>query len=818
MDPETFAPGNPPGPNETTSQPAGGQLIIPSQYDAVSEQTSAGLVNQLLVRPHLLDVAVAVRRFSSPSIQSGQQRLTENMEAARTAYAKAVVAIQKSVKDMDAVTILTRTSEHDVAQTAIELFNSPSGEDNKGRVSQFIDILHHYSGVFDVLSQAGDFAYLAVVWGGIKMLLLMAKNKKELLTRVTDMLVEIGLSLSRIEVYAKLFPTARMVELVSMIYAAVAEFLEDVILHFARKSALRLRVLLSAFVRPFDEKFGRAVDRIRRLETCIEKDALLLHALRTTSMAQHHLGAYLQRAHLTTALDAHAQPHPLEEPAPSSSSSSSSVPAPAPPVPALLEEVKRALFRGLRDQATYHESLAATYRVTASAWEEWFAVEQRHLPSSSSTSSTTTTTTTTGGAARLSQGLCDAPDHQHALQWLAQQRRLTPELPSCYLVWAPGMTAQAAVASLVLQVLLQRPGAVVELGLDRPGVFDRARDSIAALWGLFTYLMRAMGGGLVYMSIGSAGEEEFAIVDRFVRTVRAWDGPPIWVTIIHPHNGGFVGIDRATDLDGLYDVHPSLTTTDALHHVLMLELDIHHVSDTIQTVLWEAAWRETRYASVGISFSRVVAVMEDLARELATRKTDVDNDGGGGADPVLTDAAREQWMEGVRRWLSHPGASNCTRELVQRHLDVVPLAFPDDVRAEVGRHLKRLVLRIDDDESKTKSFASRSMTEAQRHRVWDHMRAAIVPGSEAMFCAHIRDLMSEALQVFAEMPCHTPKQATYVVARLLNGRFGADGVWKSTMPTDAQLMVHGIKEAVKTGFARTIEALSEPEGAHEVAG
>ncbi|KAL2167299.1 hypothetical protein VTG60DRAFT_1458 [Thermothelomyces hinnuleus] len=321
-----------------------------------------------------------------------------------------------------------------------------------------------------------------------------------------------------------------------------------------------------------------------------------------------------------------------------------------------------------------------------------------------------------------------------------------------------------------------------------------------------------MGGALVYMSIGSAGEEEFAIVERFVRTVRAWDGPPIWVTIIHPYNEGFVGIDQATDLDGLYDVHPSLTTTDALHHVLMLELDIHHVSETIQTVLWEAAWRETRYASVGISFSRVVGVMEDLARELATRKMDDDD----GAGPVLTDVAREQWMEGVRRWLGHPGASNCTRELVQRHLDVVSLAFPDDVRAEVGRHLKRLVLRID--ESKTKSFASRSMTGAQRHRVWDDMKAAIIPGSEAMFCTHIRDLMLEALEVFAEMPCQTPKQATYVVGRLLNDRFGADGVWKSTMSTDAQLMVQGIKEAVKTGFARTIEALSEPEGADGVAG
>lgn len=222
----------------------------------------------------------------------------------------------------------------------------------------------------------------------------MAKNKKELLVKVTDMLVEIGLTLSRIEVYAKLFPTARMIELISMIYAAVTDFLEEVIVHCNRKSSLR--GLLSSLVRPFEEKFGRAMERIHRLETCIEKDAILLHALQTASMAQHQVDSFLHHTHLKTTLD---NITPQIDPF-------SHQQQQQPPIPDIFLEIKQTLFSNFQDQASYHESLAATYSVTARAWEEWFAVEQKHLPSAASPAHGT----------RLSQGLCDAPDHQHALQ------------------------------------------------------------------------------------------------------------------------------------------------------------------------------------------------------------------------------------------------------------------------------------------------------------------------------------------------------------------------------------------------------------------
>ncbi|KAL2127206.1 hypothetical protein VTI74DRAFT_11107 [Chaetomium olivicolor] len=762
MDPGAGTPRVPP--DETAL--GSGPVIFHSPFDAATEHVSNALVNQIPPTPLLWDVAV--RRFSSPSFNANRQRLAGHIDAARTAYAKAFVAIQKSIKDVDAVAILSRSSETDVARTALDLFNqSSSSNEEKGRVSQFIDILHHYRGVFDVLSQAGEFAYLAVVWGGMRLLLMMAKNKKELLGKVTDMLVEIGLTLSRIEIYAKLYPTGRMVELISMIYAAVADFLQEVILHFTQKSTVRK--VLSSFVRPFDEKFGRAMERIHRLESCIEKDAILLHAMQTASIAQHQLDSFLNRHHFTTTLN--NLPTGTDQ-----------------PVPDIFLQIKQTLFRGFADQATYHESLAATYSVTARAWEKWFGVEQRHLPSAAVPDTT-----------RLSQGLCDAPDYQHALQWAAQQRRLTPDIPAAYLIWAQGMTVHTAIASLIFQVLQHRPGAVAEYNLDM-GMFLRATTSVKTLWDVFVYLMRRLGGCLIYISIGSAGPDEFAIVEKFVKTVRGWQGPPhIWVTMIHPYNEGFVGIEDATDLDGLYDVHPSLTTTDALHHVLMLELDIHQVSETIQTVLWEAVWRETRYASVGISFGRVMDAIQGAAEELG-------NVEGG---PLGDDNARGLWLGGIQKWITHPVVSNTVRELVQRHLDIVDLAFPEEVRAAVGRHLKRLVLGIDGDQAR--SFASRSMTQIQRNRVWNRMKAAILPGSEAMFCITIRELVADALEEYSEAPCHNARQAGTIVMKLMNERFGVDRIWKSFMSWDKQLMVRGIEAAILTGFEDTIEALSEPE-------
>ena len=71
----------------------------------------------------------------------------------------------------------------------------------------------------------------------------MAKNRGDLMVRITDMLVDIGMALSRVEVLVKLYPTTRMVDLTARLYAALVEFLEEVILLFQRSAVRRCQAM-----------------------------------------------------------------------------------------------------------------------------------------------------------------------------------------------------------------------------------------------------------------------------------------------------------------------------------------------------------------------------------------------------------------------------------------------------------------------------------------------------------------------------------------------------------------------------------------------
>lgn len=455
--------------------------------------------------------------------------------------------------------------------------------------------------------------------------------------------------------------------------------------------------------------------------------------------------------------------------------------------PDFLLHIKHTLFQGFEHQATYHDSLAATYRVTSGAWKKWFAEEQRFLPSD------------LAPMTRLTQGICDAPDAQHALQWAAQQRVQSPHIPSAYLIWARGMTAHTAIASLIFQILQQRQVAISEHNLDMR-MFARANTSVKALWDLFVYLMRVLGGCLIYITMGTVGPDEFAVVEKFVKTVQGWDGPPICITIIHPFNDGFLRVEDATDLDSAYDVHPSLTTTDALQHVLMLELDIHEVSGTIRTVLWESLWRETRYATIGVAFGSMTDMVMCAAEELSRKMVETHE---------LEDDAEEVWLQGVRRWLDNKVAMNDVREQIQRHLDIVELELLDDIRDTISSHVKLVVFRIDDE--RISSLGSRSLTQAQRDSVWEMMQRAIRPGTMAMFGTSMRQMVAEVLASYAEVPARNRAQATLAVVRLLNGRFGWNGKWRATFVNDKALVVKAIVKSIMAGFEETIEALMEPE-------
>ncbi|KAI9151553.1 hypothetical protein HJFPF1_08759 [Paramyrothecium foliicola] len=687
----------------------------------------------------------AVIRFAAPASRNHEQQLATHMAAARAAYAKAFLLIRKTSKEVSLADPEVG-GEKALIDTATEILSTSPA---KSHVSDFVNSLHHFHGVFDVLCQA-DFSYLS-----------MMKSRGDLLVSITDMLIEIGLDLSRVEVCTKMFPTNRMLELTSMLYAAVVDFLKEVIEHFQQN---KMRKLWSSMTQPFEQRFGYVKARIQTLERHIQKDFTILQAM--YGMAQQAVDPNLQRTLFERTLS-------------NSASSATSE--------TLFLQIKETLFKGFAHEAHYHEELAATYQVTSGAWEMWFSEEQRHLPS------------VMRSASKFNQGFCDAPDSQHALQWVAQQRALSPHIPSAYLIWAKGMTVKSAIASLLFQIINQRRAVLSQHNIDIPA-FQRANAGVKPLWDMFVHLMRVLGGCLIYISMGSVGPDEFLVVEKFAKAVKNWDGPPISVTIIHPLNDGFVQVEDATDLDGLYDVCPSLTTTDALFHVISLELGGQlDVSDTIRGVLWDTAWREIRYATIGISLSQVLEVIKQEALRLGLERVE---------DEKMTRNEMQSWTKGIQKWVEgHLDFSyNSVREQIQRYLEVVELGLPAEVKARLAHYLQRCVFAADMDQ-----LGSRALNQPQRHRVFAGIQTAINPAAVTTFCGAVDELVEEALDDYCEMVKKNPRKGVLAVLRALDELFGWDGRWRETYMEDKNLFVEGIAQGMEAGFRDVITALLETD-------
>lgn len=126
---------------------------------------------------------------------------------------------------------------------------------------------------------------------------------------------------------------------------------------------------------------------------------------------------------------------------------------------------------------------------------------------------------------------------------------------------------------------------------------------------------------MIYISIGSVGQEEFGIVAWFVGLCQKWSSPPLNGVIIHPFDENFVHVEECVDLDDNYDEHPPLTTTDAPYHVAVLELEVQEaLGETVQLVLWEALWCEVRYAVIGIVVTQTVEEITRGANELVKER------------------------------------------------------------------------------------------------------------------------------------------------------------------------------------------------------
>jgi hypothetical protein len=116
----------------------------------------------------------AVRRFSEPAPDAVRQSLAAHISSAKAAYLRAIQAILQSTKSEEAKAFLEECTEKDLETMAINIQRAQSAICDKSKVEKFIEVLHHYHGVFDILSRGG-LPYLALIWGGMKLILVVSR-------------------------------------------------------------------------------------------------------------------------------------------------------------------------------------------------------------------------------------------------------------------------------------------------------------------------------------------------------------------------------------------------------------------------------------------------------------------------------------------------------------------------------------------------------------------------------------------------------------------------------------------------------------------
>ncbi|KAJ0123333.1 hypothetical protein J7T55_011798 [Diaporthe amygdali] len=709
-----------------------------------------------------------VRRFSDSAPKPEKEETDKNIKHAVDAYHDAIVQLKQVLKTDDLDNILSSSSTvTELHKVAIGIQNAQANVLEQRQIARFVDTINHYSGVFDVLSQCA-FGYMTLIWGSLKFVLLMAKSHYDTLFKFTDVMCQIGINLPRVELYRQIFPTARILQFVSQLYAAIVEFLQEFIVYLKQKS---YRKFFGNFTRPFDLQFGRLVGRIQSLEQTIDKDAyasaILLQVTQSQSMARHRVDLSIRRTHNEGCL--------------------SDVPDIA--VSPYLLDMKKALFHGFEIEASYHEELATTFKMTSSkAWASWLSIEQQYVPSKFSHKTT------------MVQAECDAPDAATCLQWVTQVRAESPHIVSVFLLWARGMTAQSAIASIVFQMVQQRPAVLQRAGLSMKS-FSAANASLPKLWDLFLTLVQHLGGLMVYISIGSVGQEEFGIVAWFVDLCQKWSGPPLNVVIIHPFDENFVHIENCVDLDDKYDVHPSLTTSDALYHVVLLELEVQEaLSETVQLVLWEALWREVRYAVIGIAVTSTVDEIIKCAKELIEER--------GCEEDVMS-----RWVSTVMKWTNDNRAFHIMREQIQRHLNIVDIHLPQVVRTRLERMVssaagsrlstrerRRLTKELREGEPKP-------LDDDERGAIWRRIQDVIKPATMDTYNASIGMLMRRVLDAYLDDPPESESDAKRSVKELMRGVFGWNKTWKAEFLDDQSPILESMVTAIDMGFGDVLDAI-----------
>jgi hypothetical protein len=247
-----------------------------------------------------------------------------------------------------------------------------------------------------------------------------------------------------------------------------------------------------------------------------------------------------------------------------------------------------------------------------------------------------------------------------------------------------------------------------------------------------------------------------------------------------------------------------LTTSDALHQVILREMNVQDgTSSTVKEGIWETLWREVRYSVIGIALDQVIEMIHDQMEI-------VPND-----CPSKSDSYDEslQWQESITGWLNHENM-NTMREQIQRHLEIVDLHLPKDIKSTLRRKARSALMRPRTGRSSVaRGFREygpddlaipepRPISEEERDSLWAEMKQVIRAFTKQVYCRWLAELVrgDYGSSVACMKAVGSDDDANDVHASV----FGRDGKWRESFPHGKDVLDAAIVQSIDLGFDRVV--------------
>lgn len=184
------------------------------------------------------------------------------LDPAEDAYDRAIQALKDDLSVNERIWLGRHHTIDDVQSAVTQALKEYRTRSKCSKVQEWLTScsarVMYYGEVLDTFSNHHP-EYVSLAWGALKFLFLSVLAYEELLAEISKAVSNMADVLPRTELHSILYPTTRMREAVSLLYAKIIEFIVKAI-KWCKKG--KLRHAFTAIAHPFELKFKAITDEI----------------------------------------------------------------------------------------------------------------------------------------------------------------------------------------------------------------------------------------------------------------------------------------------------------------------------------------------------------------------------------------------------------------------------------------------------------------------------------------------------------------------------------------------------------------------------